>query len=144
MGDRPTEVLNKRGIFCIQNRNAPRLGTLEPYRKWPTPKALPATCPRIHWRLTVLFAGLTPLSPRHHTDPLWSERTPPLHTPSALVFIVGQPLLQHALRGPGRARTYVAIRPWAPPSTHILMIKSIGYGCLFKGGSAQQKYRIII
>ena len=69
--------------FVYKIEVPPDWGRASRTENWPTPTALPATCPCVHWRLTVLFASLTPLTPLHHTDPLWSLRTPPLHTPSA-------------------------------------------------------------
>ena len=46
---------------CFANKieMPPRLGTREPYRKWLTPTAVPATCPCVHWRLTAPFRQLS-------------------------------------------------------------------------------------
>ena len=72
------------------------------------------------------------------------EDVPVTHT-FGISFYCGPTTTPACITGPRLGQEHTWHSDLGPrPRTHILMIKSIGYGCLFKGGSAQQKYRIII
>ena len=144
MGDRPTEGLNKRGIFCIQNRSAPRLGTREPYRKLADTHSLTSY---LSMRPLTSYSPFRQPNSSNAASPygstLVTEDAPVTHT-FGISFYCGPTTTPACITGPRLGQEHTWHSDLGPrPRTHILMIKSIGYGCLFKGGLAQQKYRII-